>query len=96
MITSREDIVTRFRSLIGDNDSEDVTKFIEDVSDTIGEGGWQQKYNDLQQQYNDNDKAWRDKYRARFEQPIDLPPDPNPDPEDTPKKYTFESLFKEG
>lgn len=94
MITTREDIVTRFRAIVGENDSEDVTKLIEDISDTVNNDGYKDKYEEMKQKYEDNDKTWREKYRARFEQPIDPQPDPDPEPE--VKKYTFESLFKEG
>lgn len=68
-VLSKEDFLVRLQARIGDDTSDDAMSFIEDITDTFndleGKAGtgndseWEQKYNDL-------DKTWREKYKARF------------------------------
>ena len=65
---NKEQFFNTLSSLIGDKNDENTIKALEDMTDTynaleagnVGDGiDWKQKYED-------NDKAWRDKYRSRF------------------------------
>lgn len=65
-VLTREQLLEKINTILGDNSTtDDGLSLIEDVTDT---------YNDLtsknntdwEQKYNENDKAWREKYRARF------------------------------
>ena len=65
-VLTREQLLQKINTILGDNSTtDDGLSLIEDVTDT---------YNDLtsktgtdwEKKYNENDKAWREKYRARF------------------------------
>lgn len=68
-ILSKEDFFTAIKTRVGDDVSDDAMKFIEDITDTYnsltetsekGDGeDWKTKYEEL-------DKSWREKYKARF------------------------------
>ena len=66
-IKTKDEILAQMNSILGENSDDTALAFIEDVSDTFtdlsqrasDQTDWEQKYNDL-------DKSWRDKYRARF------------------------------
>ena len=98
MKRTREEIITRFKEIVGDdNTSDEVLSFVEDIADTVVEDDYERKYNELRVQYDENDAAWRKKYRDRFEQPIEREAeDPDSrDPSPEAKTYTYEELFKE-
>lgn len=70
-VLSREELLNKINTILGDNSTtDDGLSLIEDITDT---------YNDLaskgntdwEKRYNENDKAWREKYRARFMSPTD-------------------------
>lgn len=99
MKRTREEILTKFREIVGDdNTSDEVLAFVEDVADTIVEDDYERKYNEMVERYNENDAAWRKKYRDRFEQPVTTDTDEPDNRETSPeaKTYTFEELFEEG
>lgn len=68
-ILSKDDFMSRLKTRIGDNQTDDDLALLEDFTDTyndlesratgLGDSAWQQKYDDL-------DKSWREKYKARF------------------------------
>ena len=81
-------------------DSDDDLTILENITDTIN------NYSDTNQEdwktkYEENDKQWRERYKARFSEPSAKPsveektPVPDPDPE-LPKSanYTVDDLFK--
>lgn len=95
-VKTKDDILNELKAKFGDDTSDETLSLIEDVSDTYDDmtnkvqesGNWKAKYEE-------NDKAWREKYRDRFYSHIDPEPEPEPDPEpenDGPK--TFDDLFK--
>lgn len=67
-ILSKEDFLNAIKVRVGEDNSDDAMKFIEDMTDTYnsftaeketdGED-WKAKYDEL-------DKTWREKYKARF------------------------------
>lgn len=94
MIKSKEEILTLLKDRIGEDTSDEAIGFIEDVTDTFndleekgkGQENWKEKYEE-------NDKAWRQKYRDRFYSSVPDEPDPE-EPDEKPAKHRYEDLFK--
>lgn len=97
MKRTKEEIIARFREIVGDdNTSDEVISFVEDVADSFVEDDYEAKYNELKVQYDENDAAWRKKYRDRFEKPVEIEAE-SPENRDTgaeAKTYTYEELFE--
>lgn len=96
MIRSNEEIINLISQRIGDDNSDEAISLLEDISDTLNDYNARTKdATDWKKRYEDNDKEWRDKYKERF-----MSGDSNDDEDDfeepETKKYTFDSLFKEG
>lgn len=96
-IRTREEILNSVRERLGDDTSDATLALVEDITDTITD--YENKANNggtnWKQKYEENDEAWRKKYRDRFYSGGSGEDDNEPDP--PPKKnYTFENLFKEG
>ena len=81
-IRTQEELMTQIRARIGDDNSDEALGLLEDISDTFGDlskkatpdgEDWKQKYQDL-------DKEWRDKYKARFFEGSNEPPQPQSNP----------------
>lgn len=95
-IRTRDELLNAVRERIGDDTSDEALAFIEDVQDTINnyENNANNDGTDWKKRYEDNDREWRTKYRDRFfhggvEQDDDVS-------DITPKRLTFDELFKEG
>lgn len=98
-VLGKEELLAKVKAIIGENDSDEALALLEDVSDTITE---HEKRNegkeDWKAKYEENDKAWRKKYRDRF---LSKPENPEPEEEDEDehdepeKKLTYNDLFKE-
>lgn len=101
-VVTRDELMERIRSRIGDDTSDEALSLIEDFTDTfsdletrVGED-WKSKYDEL-------DKAWREKYKARFFQkpddkettPEDVKEDNEEDLKDESKVKSFDELFTE-
>ena len=80
------ELVEQIKTYTGDRDDDETLSLMEDINDTLNnETDWQAKYNE-------NDKAWRAKYKQRFETGnVDEQDEPD-EPEEKP--MTFEQLFK--
>lgn len=95
-----EEIMQSIRDRFTDDTSDETLGMIEDINDTLND--YQTKTSDStdwKSKYEENDKQWREKYKARFFNPkSDEEPDTNTatDDEDEPAVLTFENLFKEG
>lgn len=91
MKRTKDELLENAKTLLGENISDEALAFLEDISDTITtpEVDWEQKYNE-------NDAAWRQKYRDRFYS--DVKPEEEEYEKDDPlpnKKIKFEDLFEE-
>lgn len=89
-VRTRDEIMEQLRTVIGENDSDDVLTLMTDISDTLGDNKDRERVTQLEQQLQDKDKEWRKKYRDAFFSK----PDESLDDEDeskTPSK--FEDLF---
>lgn len=96
-VRTREEILNSIRTHIGEDASDEALALVEDLTDTITD--YENKANNdgqnWKQRYEENDAAWRKKYRDRFFSGSSDVDDDEPEP--TKKKnYTFENLFKEG
>ena len=95
-----EEILESVKSRVGDSTEDADIEFIEDVSDTLndlsskasGQEDWKTKYEE-------NDKAWREKYKERFFSSEENEKDELEDNKDIEMKddkpKTFADLFKE-
>ena len=95
-IKTREELLESINTIIGENTSDEALAIIEDVQDTFSDYDTRlSDTTDWKAKYEENDNAWRTKYRDRF---FNSPgSDPEADPEPEPIKKTFEDLFtKEG
>lgn len=95
MVKPVEEIMQALNTALGEGTSDEMLSLLEDVKDTLDAGAdnvdWKQKFED-------NDAAWRERYRNRFAQggdPEQEQPD-KPSEEPVAQKLTFENLFKEG
>ena len=100
MIVKKEEIIKRVSDILGDRNDDDAIAFVEDLSDTL-EDYETRTGEDWKTKYEENDKAWRDKYKARFFE--GLPEEHEKDKaeqigdqtgEEDEKELTFENLFK--
>lgn len=67
-VLTKEDLMSQVKQHFGDSTDDASLKFIEDISDTVN--ALETKANgdgtDWKTKYEENDKAWREKYRERF------------------------------
>lgn len=78
-------------AFIGDRTDDDAISILETINDDGIEDG-----EDWHQKYVDNDKAWRERYTARFKEggaPQPSEPESEPDPEEEMKKITIDSVL---
>lgn len=100
MVKSKTEIMEAIKEAFKEDSSDSTLSFIEDVSDTFDALETKaSSNNEWQKKYEENDKAWRDKYKERFfSAPVDVPqvnePSIQTGEDDSPK--TFEDLFKVG
>lgn len=104
MVLTKDAYMNLLKTLVGENPTDEQIKFLEDMTDT---------YNDLEskgsvdweKKYNENDAAWRQRYRDRFfggsenlppvsDLPVDTPSQPAAEPDEpNPENTTIDSLF---
>lgn len=103
-VLNKEQFMTRLQERIGEDTSDEAMSFIEDMTDTFndmetrssGESDeqWKTKYEEL-------DKTWREKYKARFFDSETTPSDAKESQKDDviddgdAEEKTYEDLFVE-
>ena len=101
-VLSKEDFMSRLQERIGEDTSDDAMSFIEDMTDTFNDmetrssgnsdEEWKQKYEDL-------DKSWREKYKARFfsseTTPEEVKEEQEKNVKDDGEVRDYEELFEE-
>lgn len=101
MVRTKDELLNNIKNILGDNDSDDALAILEDVADTFAD--FDNKVNDTtdwKSKFEENDKAWRTKYKERFSAPIKSEDDSDDgndihDTDDEPEKpKTFDDLFK--
>lgn len=63
-VLSKEDLIAKLNASFGENLSDDNISLLEDVSDTIDAFS---DTEDWKSKYEENDAAWRKRYKERFE-----------------------------
>lgn len=95
-IRNREELLGAVQQHFGDDTSDETLALIEDITDTMTELETKAKdTTDWKKKYDENDSAWRKKYRDRFFSG-GSGEDDEPEEKPEPKKLTYENLFKEG
>lgn len=86
-VVERDVLIQRIASVLSDPESDDSLSLIEDVTDTLEAGS----SDDWKTKYEENDAAWRKRYKERFLKK----PDKEPEIEDDEKeeKKTYDDLF---
>lgn len=64
-VLEKEAFMNLIKAKIGDSTSDEDLKFLEDVTDTYNDLE-QKSTNEWEEKYNNLDKEWREKYKARF------------------------------
>ena len=91
-IRTRDEIMTQLQTMVGEDTSDETLTFIQDVSDTLGADNSAQRITELENQLEEQDQAWRKKYRDAF---FTGKPDSSYEEEPENKKpKRFEDLFK--
>lgn len=93
-ILTREQLMESIRNRVGDDTSDEALAFIENVNDTI-ESMTTDKNTDWKQKFEENDAAWRQKYKDRFFNSSSEDKDDDFEEEEKEKPMTYEALFKE-
>lgn len=100
-VLSKEEFLARIKERIGEDMSDDTIKFVEDMSDTYDDMyGRANGQEDWKRKYEENDKAWREKYSSRFFSGHDTTKDEvmvdqKEDVKDDGEKRSYEELFEE-
>ena len=89
-IKNVDEIMQRLKAKFGEDDSEETLELVSDISDTINAG----KGEEWKKKYEENDAAWKKKYRDRFYARVEEEDVEDKTPET--KKKTFNDLFKDG
>ena len=93
-ILTREQLMESIRNRVGEDTSDEALAFIENVNDTI-ESMTTDKNTDWKAKYEENDAAWRQKYKDRFFNSSSEDKDDDFEGEAKKKAMTYEALFKE-
>jgi hypothetical protein len=97
-VRTTQEILNAVAERLGEDTSDEVLTFIEDITDTLNDRDTQiSSSGDWKNKYEENDKSWRERYRNRFFNSDDSNDDDMVENEedDEDKPYTFENLFKE-
>lgn len=106
-VLGRDDFLSKIKGRLGEELSDEDIAFMEDMTDTYDNFDSRIKENgDWKAKYEENDKAWREKYIERFTGATDSGTDfvENPSGADTDEAeeteyigmLSYEDLFKEG
>ena len=93
-ILTKEQLMESIKNRVGEDTSDEALAFIENVNDTI-ENMSSDKNNDWKAKYEENDAAWRQKYKDRFFNSSSEDKDDDFEEEEKKKPMTYEALFKE-
>ena len=92
-VISKEDLVQKLTAVIGEEQNDEAISLVEDISDTLAD--YENKISDTtnwKAKYEENDKAWRQKYVSRFSAGVVVEDESQDDDEPEPPKR-FEDLF---
>ena len=94
-VLSREEYLARISARVGDDTSDEALAFVADMTDTFSaletasadNTNWKNKYEE-------NDKEWREKYKARFFDGDAQQAATPVAPEENERMYSYDELFK--
>lgn len=94
-VLTKDDFFAKLKTLIGDDNSDDTIKILEDFTDTYN--SLESEKNDTtnwKEKYENNDKEWRKKYTDRFfnGKSEDNKPDEKEQQGDVPDENTAEDI----
>lgn len=94
-VKTLQEITTAMNTLLGDAPSDEGLALLEDITDTINNNGNE----DWHRKYEENDKAWRKRYKDRFTNPPDGVNEPegldnDGDKQARKKPRSYDDLFK--
>jgi len=93
-VKTKDELLASVRAIVGEDTSDATLELFDDIADTLDNFSNSENIN-YKEKYEQNDREWRQKYRDRFMN--GKPEDEEEETEeDSGKKYTYESLFKEG
>lgn len=91
MKLSREALLEKVRTYVGDRTDDETISLIEDINDSVDiiddSENWKEKYETL-------DNEWREKYIARFSEPSEVKEETIIE-EETHETNSFDDLFDE-
>ena len=93
-ILTKEQLMESIKNRVGEDTSDEALAFIENVNDTI-ESMTTDKNTDWKAKYEENDAAWRQKYKDRFFNSSSEDDDDVFEEDDKKKPMTYEALFEE-
>ena len=93
-ILTKEQLMESIKNRVGEDTSDEALAFIENVNDTI-ENMTTDKNTDWKTKYEENDAAWRQKYKDRFFNSSSEDKDDDFEEEEKKKPMTYEALFEE-
>lgn len=95
-VLTREALLQRVQSMVGENTDDESLAFVEDVTDTITD--MERRANgdgeDWKTKYEENDAEWRKKYKERFFSGASTEEEEEEEEREEIKKRTFEDLFE--
>ena len=99
-ILSKEEFLSKVNTVLGSRSDEEAINFLEDMADTYNELEAKAKGTgeDWQQKYEENDKAWQEKYRRRFMSgggSTVIEEKEESEPEVTAETITIEDIFQD-
>lgn len=86
-VVERDALIQRIASVLSDPESDDSLSLIEDVTDTLDAGS----SDDWKTKYEENDAAWRKRYKERFLKKPEKEPEIEDD--EIEEKKTYDDLF---
>lgn len=86
-VVERDTLIQRITSVLSDPESDDSLSLIEDVTDTLDA----RESDDWKTKYEENDTAWRKRYKERFLKKPDK--EPGIEEEEKEEKKTYDDLF---
>ena len=99
MVKTKAEILTAIKAKIGESTEDADLALLEDISDTFDDmSNRVEQAGDWKTKYEENDKAWKAKYRDRFFNPdadkeIEQKLTEDKHEKEEPKKLTFDGLF---
>lgn len=102
MKLSKEELLEKVKTYVGDRSDDETLEIIEDISDSFESSESVEKIEEIKTEYESKlanlDTEWREKYKARFfseKDKSDNDDDDNSDTSDSEEKTEYSDLFEE-